>query len=304
MKGKRQDSKVAGKPKTKASPKDRAWFERKVAELKRTGQVAGASARATETGPGRQGGPGTVRRTGPHYSIRDSRAIRVLRRGRCGARIGGWPFEEFTTVSALLGFRQNLLSTEGTPFRCFFRDRRRRGRQSFGLAGPHGFQLRVSVDNVLLGPCRSVDGVTAIRAHLGIFADSTGALWAFRASGESQCKSDGTEQDPKAEPQAAVCTPIAGNDSGTDAEQKPDYEKFHNVVFITLYGPMVRQRKAGSGGSFLRGFRWQCPDGTMPLVMGAKNHLTLYGSHRPEANKYAAFKVVTPSTEFTWGFQR
>jgi len=34
MKRKRQDSRVAGKPKTKAAPKkDRAWFERKVAEL-------------------------------------------------------------------------------------------------------------------------------------------------------------------------------------------------------------------------------------------------------------------------------
>jgi hypothetical protein len=32
MKGKRQDS--ADKPKTKAAPKNRAWFERKVAELK------------------------------------------------------------------------------------------------------------------------------------------------------------------------------------------------------------------------------------------------------------------------------
>ena len=34
MKGKRQDSRAAGKPKTKAASKDRAWFERKVAELK------------------------------------------------------------------------------------------------------------------------------------------------------------------------------------------------------------------------------------------------------------------------------
>ncbi|MCE5308524.1 MAG: hypothetical protein LLG20_12875 [Acidobacteriales bacterium] len=34
MQGKRQDSRAAGKPKTKAAPKDRAWFERKVAELK------------------------------------------------------------------------------------------------------------------------------------------------------------------------------------------------------------------------------------------------------------------------------
>jgi hypothetical protein len=35
MKGKRQDSKAAGMPKTKAAPKkDREWFERKVAELK------------------------------------------------------------------------------------------------------------------------------------------------------------------------------------------------------------------------------------------------------------------------------
>ena len=35
MKRKRQDSRTAGNPKTKAAPnKDRAWFERKVAELK------------------------------------------------------------------------------------------------------------------------------------------------------------------------------------------------------------------------------------------------------------------------------
>jgi hypothetical protein len=35
MTGKRKDSRAAGKPKTKAAPKkDRAWFERKVAELK------------------------------------------------------------------------------------------------------------------------------------------------------------------------------------------------------------------------------------------------------------------------------
>jgi hypothetical protein len=35
MKRKRQDSRAAGKLKTKAAPKkDRAWFERKVAELK------------------------------------------------------------------------------------------------------------------------------------------------------------------------------------------------------------------------------------------------------------------------------
>lgn len=33
MKGKRQDSRAAGKPKKKAA-KDQAWFERKVAELK------------------------------------------------------------------------------------------------------------------------------------------------------------------------------------------------------------------------------------------------------------------------------
>jgi hypothetical protein len=35
MKGKRKDSRAAGKPKTKAAPKKgRAWFEGKVAELK------------------------------------------------------------------------------------------------------------------------------------------------------------------------------------------------------------------------------------------------------------------------------
>ena len=34
MKGKRQDSRAAGKPKKTAAPKDRDWFERKVAELK------------------------------------------------------------------------------------------------------------------------------------------------------------------------------------------------------------------------------------------------------------------------------
>jgi hypothetical protein len=34
MKGKRKDSREPGKPKTKTAPKDRAWFERKVAELK------------------------------------------------------------------------------------------------------------------------------------------------------------------------------------------------------------------------------------------------------------------------------
>jgi hypothetical protein len=35
MKGKRQDSRAADKPKKKAAPKkDRAWFERTVAELK------------------------------------------------------------------------------------------------------------------------------------------------------------------------------------------------------------------------------------------------------------------------------
>ena len=34
MSGKRQDARVAGKSKTKAAPRnDRAWFERKVAEL-------------------------------------------------------------------------------------------------------------------------------------------------------------------------------------------------------------------------------------------------------------------------------
>ncbi len=34
MRKKRQDARAAGKPKTKAAPKDRAWFERKVADLK------------------------------------------------------------------------------------------------------------------------------------------------------------------------------------------------------------------------------------------------------------------------------
>jgi len=34
MKGRRQDLRAAGKPKEKAAAKDRAWFERKVAELK------------------------------------------------------------------------------------------------------------------------------------------------------------------------------------------------------------------------------------------------------------------------------
>ena len=35
MKRERTDSRAGGKPKTKAAPKkDRAWFERKVAELK------------------------------------------------------------------------------------------------------------------------------------------------------------------------------------------------------------------------------------------------------------------------------
>lgn len=34
MKGKRQDSRAAGKPKKNAAAKNRAWFERKVAELK------------------------------------------------------------------------------------------------------------------------------------------------------------------------------------------------------------------------------------------------------------------------------
>jgi hypothetical protein len=34
MKGKRKDSKAKRKAKTKAAPKDRAWFEQKVAELK------------------------------------------------------------------------------------------------------------------------------------------------------------------------------------------------------------------------------------------------------------------------------
>jgi ribosome-interacting GTPase 1 len=34
MKGRRQDWRAAGKPKKKAAAKDRAWFERKVAELK------------------------------------------------------------------------------------------------------------------------------------------------------------------------------------------------------------------------------------------------------------------------------
>ena len=34
MKGRRQDTKAAGKPKKEAAATDRAWFERKVAELK------------------------------------------------------------------------------------------------------------------------------------------------------------------------------------------------------------------------------------------------------------------------------
>ncbi len=34
MKGKHQDTKAAGKPRKKAGAKDRAWLERKVAELK------------------------------------------------------------------------------------------------------------------------------------------------------------------------------------------------------------------------------------------------------------------------------
>ncbi len=34
MKGKRQDTKAAVKPRKKAGAKNRAWFERKVAELK------------------------------------------------------------------------------------------------------------------------------------------------------------------------------------------------------------------------------------------------------------------------------
>jgi hypothetical protein len=56
------------------------------------------------------------------------------------------------------------------------------------------------------------------------------------------------------------------------------------------------------GGSFQARFHRGCPDGTMPLVMGPKNHLTLYGSHRTEANENAALKVVTPSTGGYMGF--
>jgi hypothetical protein len=35
MKGKRKDSRAAGKPKPKAAKRDRVWFERKVAELEK-----------------------------------------------------------------------------------------------------------------------------------------------------------------------------------------------------------------------------------------------------------------------------
>ena len=227
---------------------------------------------------------------------------RVLRR-RCGG-IGGRRFEEFTAVSALLGFRQNFLSTEGAPFCWLCQNRRCWGYLSFRFPSPHGFQFRIGVDNVLLGACRSVYRVPAIGADLGVFADATCAFWAFSASGESQCKSDGAKQDSEAEPQTAVCTPVAGNNGGTDAEQEPDYEKFHNVVFITLCGPIVRvpvTDAAGPSGG-LTACGWY--GGTMPLVTGSKDHLTLYGSYHPKPNEYGDFKVVTLSTGFTRGFQR
>jgi hypothetical protein len=39
--------------------------------------------------------------------------------------------------------------------------------------------------------------MTAIRADLGIFADSTGALRAFCAGSESHCEPDGASKTPK-----------------------------------------------------------------------------------------------------------
>lgn len=197
--------------------------------------------------------PRTASWAGPLGVIPICRRSRVLRRRRSGAEIGGRRVKEFAAISALPGFSQNLLSTERTPFCRLLKNRRWRGDLSLRLTSPHGFQFRIGVDNALVGTCRSVDRVPTIGADLGVFADATRALWAFRASGESQRKPDGAEQNPKAEPQTAVCASVAGNHGGTYAEQEPEgYEKFHKVVFITLCGPIVRVPEASRGGSFSR----------------------------------------------------
>jgi hypothetical protein len=86
-----------------------------------------------------------------------------------------------------------------------------------------------------------VDCISASRADFRFLADATCTLWALRASGESQCKPDGAEQDSEAKPQAAVCASVAGNDSCTDAEEKPDYDdELHEDRLITLYGLIVK----------------------------------------------------------------
>lgn len=54
-----------------------------------------------------------------------------------------------------------------------------------------------------------------------------------------------------------------------------------------------------SGGITVCGY----PDGTIPLVTGSKNHLTLYGN-RTKPNKDKGLTVATMTTGLTRGFQR
>ncbi len=207
----------------------------------------------------------------------------VLRGRRCRAGTGGRRrFQKLTAVSALLGFCQNLLSTEGTTLCCLWHNGCFSVNAICRLGGPHGFQFGLSVDKALLRNCRSAvaarcESVSTVRANLSVFANATRAPWAFRASGEGQCKTDGAEQDSKAKPQATVCASVAGDDSRTDAEQQPaDYDEFHNVVFITFRGPIVGMHSAARGGSFFGNFRQGYPDGTTALVTGSKIHLTSF----------------------------
>lgn len=67
------------------------------------------------------------------------------------------------------------------------------------------------------------------RADLRGFTDAAGAFGALLASSERERKTYGAEYDSTAEPHAAAFTPVAGDNSGTDAAQEPDDDgDFHD----------------------------------------------------------------------------
>lgn len=113
-------------------------------------------------------------------------------------------------------------------------------------------------EDFALWSCDKANSLPAMWANLSVPADATGALGALCARGECQREADGTEQDSKSEPQTAVCTSVACNDGGADAEQDPNYEEFHNVGSTTPCGPMVEAQEADRGWRRLLGLDIAC----------------------------------------------